>query len=223
MNALAEDRFTAPFEELFYTRLVLNDAIRFLFNHPPEKNYFLVLLNDPGFQSMAEMNKNAKKMEQEIKKFREDDNFLQMAVSAYHDLFTGPNPLPAPLWESVYLGREHILFDDQTLQARAFYRKYGLRFTHENNQPDDHIAVELEFLSYLVRSSLESGDVAAIRELLKDQHSFITGHLARWVHLLCDRLLKGTSHPLYQALALLLRDYLDLELETAEFLEECLR
>jgi putative dimethyl sulfoxide reductase chaperone len=223
MYAMAEERISAPFEELFYTRLVMNDVVRFLLNHPPEKNYFLVLLNDPCFQSLVEINENARKIAEEIKRFRSSETLLKEAVSEYNDLFVGPNPLPAPLWESVYLGREHILFDEQTLKARTFYRKYGLNFIFENNQPDDHIAVELEFLAYLIRASLESESVSALNELMKDQLSFMNSHLGNWVPSFCGRLLKGTEHPLYQGLASLLKDFIGLELETAEFLEEWLR
>ena len=54
---------------------------------------------------------------------------------------------PAPLWESVYLGKEHLLFEEVTLAVRECYHHYGLSFIREGNEPDDHIVIELEFLT----------------------------------------------------------------------------
>lgn len=58
-------------------------------------------------------------------------------------------PLAEP-HESVWLSREHLLFEEQTLQVRACYRRYGLALVREGREPDDHIGFELLFMSRLL-------------------------------------------------------------------------
>lgn len=58
-------------------------------------------------------------------------------------------PLAEP-HESVWLSREHLLFEAETLQVRACYRRYGLGLVSEGREPDDHIAFELLFVAELL-------------------------------------------------------------------------
>ena len=147
---------------------------------------------------------------------------MQEAKDEFNRLFVGPNSLPAPLWESVYLGKEHGLFEEQTLQVRKCYREYGLVFVRENNSPEDHIVVELEFVSYLIQQTLESNDEKYTRRLIKDQITFFTDHMAKWCLQFCDMLSKASAMPLYDGTARLLREYIELETESVIMLKEAI-
>lgn len=92
-------------------------------------------------------------------------------------LFTGPGRLLAPPYESVHLNPSGLIFDSETLAVRAFYRRFGLRAPRLNQEPDDHIALELELLSTLAARALEGeavdgpwadDSVTAIREFVSD-------------------------------------------------------
>jgi putative dimethyl sulfoxide reductase chaperone len=197
---------------LLQNRLYINQFIRFIFDVPPEKQSLLAVTNNPQWNSLCEINESIHLIDECIQGLNNDDDekIIQLKEE-YNRLFIGPNALPAPLWESVYLSREHLLFEEVTLEVRNCYHQYGLSFIRESNEPDDHIVIELEFLSYLIQKTLESADAATKKKLLEDQYSFLTNHLLKWCPTFCEILSKSTSFGLYQGAALLLAEYLNYE------------
>jgi len=102
----------------------------------------------------------------------------------YVRLFIGSKKMFAPPWESVYLNKDHLLFQKETLQVRNWYRRFGLQVEHLYNQPDDHLGIEFSFLAHLARLSLqalEMGDQPEFEKLRKAQREFIRTHMDRWV------------------------------------------
>ena len=177
----------------------------------------------PQFTSICEISEACRLIEKGIQFIQaDDDETCQLLQEEYKRLFVGPNALPAPPWESVYLGREHLLFEEVTLEVRECYHKYGLSFIHEGNEPDDHLVIELEFLSFLIQKTIESDNLETKKKLLEDQHSFLTNHLLKWCPSFCELLNKSTSFELYQGAALLLDEYLNLENELIPALKESL-
>jgi TorA maturation chaperone TorD len=64
-------------------------------------------------------------------------------------------------WASVYLSKERLIFDENTLAVRRFYRDWKLETVHYKKEPDDHIGLELEFMAILSERTLaayEKGD-----------------------------------------------------------------
>jgi TorA maturation chaperone TorD len=123
-------------------------------------------------------------------------------------LFTGPGSALAPPYESVYLGREKILFEAPTLDVRNIYRKFHLRIRSLNRIPDDHISCELAFLSELCSrfsdvSDNESSDSA------DDLRRFLESHLLLWSDMFIDRVIKHARLDFYRGIALLLRGTLE--------------
>lgn len=207
---------------LFQTRLVMNEVVRFILDSSPKKDSLKPLLADRAFQSLCEISENARDLSIAIDSLVREKEALLKATQEFNRLFVGPHALPAPLWESVYLGRENLLFEEQTIQVRNCYYDHGLHFVRENNEPDDHIVVELEFLSYLTQQTLESEEEAYTKKLIEDQAYFLNQHLAKWAHTFGERLYKSTDHPLYQSTAQLLQEYIELEQQVANFLSEAM-
>lgn len=207
---------------LFQTRLVMNEVVRFILDTSPTKDSLKPLLSDRAFQSLCEISENAKELSIAIRSLLREKDALLKAKQEFNRLFVGPHSLPAPLWESVYLGREHLLFDEQTIQVRDCYHNYGLHFVRENNEPDDHIVVELEFLSYLTQQIFESEEEASTKMLIEGQAYFLNQHLAKWAPTFCDKLYIATKLPLYQCTAQLLQEYIELEQQVANFLIEAM-
>lgn len=209
---------------LLQNRLYMNQFIRFLFDIPPDKQQLFTFINHSQWKSLCEISEGFRLIDECIQELHSDDDSekIKQLKEEYNRLFVGPNALPAPLWESVYLSREHLLFDEVTLEVRKCYRQYGLSFIRESSEPDDHIVLELEFLSYLIQKTLDSKDVAAKKELLDDQYSFLFNHLLKWCPLFCEALSNSTSFKLYQGAALLLIEYLNLEKELIPALKEVL-
>lgn len=97
-------------------------------------------------------------------------------------LLIGLDVMPAPPWESVYFSDKHMVFQEQTLQVREWYARFGLQIEHLHQEPDDHIGLELLFVSHLASSAWQALDEDKDRfeELLQAQRDFLTEHLLRW-------------------------------------------
>ena len=101
----------------------------------------------------------------------------------YTRLFVGLDALPTAPWESVYFNRERLVFQEQTIQVRDWYFRFGLQVEKINREPDDHIGLELLFISHLASLALqamEQADKKRLEELLQAQRDFLSEHLLRW-------------------------------------------
>lgn len=146
----------------------------------------------------------------------DDAGALRNAEEEYRGLYVGPNPLPAPLWESVHRDPEHSLFARPALEVRAFYARYGLAFKDRRTEPDDHISLECEFMACLAAKAN-----AAFREKLFDetlalvagQRAFLEEHLLLWAPQAFALQLPRAETPLYRATAGLIVAYMPADLE----------
>jgi TorA maturation chaperone TorD len=99
----------------------------------------------------------------------------------YLILFTGTgNPL-APPYESVYRSLDHLMFDKQTSEVRDFYKSYGWESKFKDKIPDDHLGVELLFLTLLIEKYLEFDDEICNSEMRIEIRRFIDQHIMSWV------------------------------------------
>ncbi|MEI7844512.1 MAG: molecular chaperone TorD family protein [Chloroflexota bacterium] len=98
-------------------------------------------------------------------------------------LFIGIDRVLAPMWESVYFNISHLVFQEQTLQVREWYARFGLQSEQLNREPDDQIGLELSFVGHLASLALqaqEEGDTQKMELLLQAQRDFLSQHLLRW-------------------------------------------
>ncbi|MBP1923766.1 TorA maturation chaperone TorD [Halorubrum alkaliphilum] len=117
-------------------------------------------------------------------------------------LFVGPFELAAPPYESVYVDAEDRVMTDATEAVQAEYRQAGVDVAID--EPADHIAAELEFVSLLVATeveALEAGDDEAVRHYLDRQYEFLSDHLGRWVSEIADNMRNAAETEFYQVLA----------------------
>lgn len=104
----------------------------------------------------------------------------------YTRLFIGPpSPAAAP-WETFYRNEDVTVgFGEATFEMRALLREAGLELSGESHQYEDHIGIELLYLSVLC-SRAADGD-SAMGSLVS---SFIEEHPRSWALLLADRVAK---------------------------------
>ncbi len=147
------------------------------------------------------------------------DKALERLSSEYTHLLIGPNKLPAPPWESVYLSKEHLLFQESTLKVRQAYLKHNFIPAEYPHVADDHLALELDFMANLSKMTEEAcagQDNSRVLELLQEQKSFLTEHLLAWVPEFADRIQKSPTMYLYPAMAKMLNEFLHIHLEVIE-------
>lgn len=116
-------------------------------------------------------------------------------------LFVGPFELIAAPYGSVYKEQNRQVMGESTIDVLRFYQNAGLFV--EIKEPPDHIAIELEFMSYLCTKEAESvakGNQEETENFRILQRQFFQSAL-EWVPRFCDSIKKGTSNPFYNGLA----------------------
>ncbi|HDH01197.1 MAG TPA: molecular chaperone TorD, partial [Nitrospirae bacterium] len=101
-------------------------------------------------------------MEKSIYNYTEEDLCVE-----YAKLFVGPFELLAPPYGSVYLDDGGRVMGDSTMRVIEAYQKEGLSGNDDFKDLPDHIAVEMEFMSYLIykeRETLERSDFDTANE-----------------------------------------------------------
>lgn len=134
----------------------------------------------------------------------------------YHRLFIGPGHLPAPPWESVYLSKEKIIFDEHTLAVRDFYKKWGVNTKEFKKEPDDHIGFELEFVSILIGKSIDAlneNNIIKLKAAMSAQKEFFEKHILLWVEEFADKLFNNTEEKFYKGLALFTIEYINMDFQ----------
>lgn len=154
---------------------------------------------------------------QEFLNAKEDyQDFIDFTRDEFQKMFEGPGKLLAPPWESVYLSEEKLMFEEQTINVREFYGRYGMQISNFGAEPDDHIGLELQFMALLTKKSIESlekNNINAFKQVMKAQEDFLTQHLLLWVIEFSDLMYQGVKSPFYRGLALFLPWYLENDAE----------
>ncbi len=122
----------------------------------------------------------------------------------YAKLFVGPFELLAPPYGSVYLEDGGRVMGDSTMKVIAEYQKEGLAGSDDYKDLPDHIAVEMEFMSYLFykeREAMQKSDLDTARQYIEKQECFLDTYLRPWVPLFCEKIKEGTGNSFYSALA----------------------
>jgi TorA maturation chaperone TorD len=138
-------------------------------------------------------------MEESILKYGNEELLVE-----YSRLFIGPFGVIAPPYGSVYLDGERRVMGDSTMKVIGMYRNEGLSGSSDARELPDHVAVELEFMSYLVFKeikALETSDLRAAAAAVEKQERFSGEILRRWIPPFCEMIKENTENGFYTALA----------------------
>jgi len=106
------------------------------------------------------------------------------------------------LFESVY--NEGKLFDESTFSIARLYYEAGLKVEEDFRLPPDHIAVELEFMSFLCFKEVEgikAGDSRITDYAVELQRRTLDEHLRRFALTVAANLGKHSKTRFYQSVA----------------------
>lgn len=86
-------------------------------------------------------------------------------------------------YESVQRGEDGLVFDQETIEVRRYYGAMGFEAPHLGSEPDDHIGLEMDFLSKCLLKAAD--DFAAGQEMQAKQslgvaRQFCGEHLLSW-------------------------------------------
>ena len=129
---------------------------------------------------------------------------LDLLTVDFAQLFVGPFKLIAPPYGSVYLEGRREVMGPSTIDAKRRYVEAGLNIADTLNEAPDHIAVELEFVYYLIYKeieAIESGHVDAADEWRHRQQDFLSKHLGAWISDFAATVERGAKTDFYGSLA----------------------
>jgi anaerobic sulfite reductase subunit A len=117
-------------------------------------------------------------------------------------------------YESVYTSPERLIMQDARDKVVAAYRAKGLSKAEMLDFPEDHIALEFEFMAHLCHETQHvfvTQDWPAVSVCLKEQLAFLEQHLLNWVPGFCADVEKFAETEFYKAVAKVTNGYLRLE------------
>ncbi|MDP2844451.1 MAG: molecular chaperone TorD family protein, partial [Candidatus Methanoperedens sp.] len=105
---------------------------------------------------------------------------------------------PCPPYESMY--RENVIMGDSTLDVMDRFRRAGLKVAGNFHDLPDHVAVEMEFLYYLMNYGHT-----------EEHASFMKEHFSKWVPEFCKEVEKNDRTGFYRHAAKVLTEFINKE------------
>ena len=117
-------------------------------------------------------------------------------------LFIGPVPAMLP-YESTYIDGSMMAMS--LLKVKEEYRKAELKRVQDYHEPEDHIAMELGFMSNLCSNNS--------RDSLRMQRDFLKDHLSKWAPAFCDELYEKSTNDFFRGIGKITKGFLISEME----------
>lgn len=182
----------------------------------PEKKWLDVLVNERVFEAIpyALEQVSIVQAQEALQTWSRsyDETCFDVVYSDYMNLFIGPGKPSAPPWETAYLIEgECLVFQKETLEVRKWFRSFDLQIDKLYNEPDDHIAYELEFIATLSQKAAEAlaqGNAAEAERLCQAQSEFLQQHLLTWAFDWCSLVIKNATTDFYRGIAFLVQGFL---------------
>ncbi len=145
---------------------------------------------------------------------------LELAVD-YANIFLGVKKKPPHPSESVY--KTGLLMQEPYEEVLHAYWDAGVNVVKEFKEPADHIAIELQFMSYLCRKAqeaLQQNNKEDVLKYLKMQKDFLEKHLSQWVPKLAKDIEESADTDFYRGFGKILGPYIQHDREIIEILIE---
>lgn len=213
-------------QEIHGGREVIYAFFAKLFLEPVSENEYkmmqeiLPLLKD--LEDISETaGKEIEKLEEFIDKYnslkgKELDEFKLDNLRAYTRIFALTDSVPNS--ESYYTSLEHLVNQESREQVLKLYKTFGFDTDfHDSNEPDDFIAYELMFLSYLSKKivrCMQDGKEENYDIVVNAQKEFIKDHLLNYIDEFINKMeMFEQGKIFYLPLTYFLREYLKYDYE----------
>jgi TorA maturation chaperone TorD len=140
-----------------------------------------------------------------------DKEYTRLFITAY------PKAV-APPYSSVYLDKERLVWGQSTAGAAKSYEAAGLGISKDFHDIPDHIAAELEFVSYLILEQQRHNGTEAdkTQEMASIERKFLKEHLCKWAPLFLGRVGEYSRVAFYSTIARLAQKFIDYESKQAQ-------
>ena len=138
------------------------------------------------------------------KKAHEEEIYDEIAADYTQLFICDEESLKAPPYASYYLDQSGETYTQESDATRVMYQKFGFYMPLMKTEPSDHVAIELAFLSILLKS-YEANKI--FDEPLK---FFIATHLSPWIFAWCQDVQKNAKTNFYRGIGYLLEELMDI-------------
>jgi len=128
------------------------------------------------------------------REWEESSKDSEALALAYSRLFLGPFEIFASPYASFYLEPEQRVMGDISQWVASCYAEAGLEPGKGVREVPDHIALECEFMYYMLFQSVTEG-----HQELNDQIHRFQDHLQQWIPPFAKAVRKAEQHPFYAA------------------------
>ncbi|MCP4408576.1 MAG: hypothetical protein GY807_12585 [Gammaproteobacteria bacterium] len=142
--------------------------------------------------------------------------FTDQLAADYSDIYLTHKCRAAPT-ESVWLDEDGLERQQPMFEVRRWYEDFGVSAPNWRTRPDDHIALQLQFVAHLLM--LEEPGIEPPRLA----GCFLDEHLLVWVDLFASRVAERCSTTFYAGVATLTAAYVDAARELIAGFPECER
>lgn len=122
----------------------------------------------------------------------------------YNRLFLGMGPYPVAPFESVFTSPNGLLMQDARDDVVAVFHSEGFAVDPQFNLPEDHLSLELEFMSLMAgrtQEALRTGNKTETTRLIVTQRVFLEDHLCRWIPDFCEKLATHARTEFFRGIA----------------------
>lgn len=135
----------------------------------------------------------------------DSNSSLEMMRIDYYTLFTNNSEPLAPPVESFFQKNNTITPGKEMAPVNEFYSSYGWTSKFRNHFPDDHLGVELLFLTLMIEKYLELDDEACNKEMRVEIRRFIDEHILSWIPEWNDKVQTKAKTKSYKGIATLIQ------------------
>jgi putative dimethyl sulfoxide reductase chaperone len=114
--------------------------------------------------------------------FADKTNFGKLLHEDYVRLFAKEVPALAPAYESLYPRDTFRSPNNNFSNVSEFYKSYGWESKFKGKIDDDHLGIELLFLTLLIDKYMVLDDEANEAEMSKEIRRFISHHILSWIY-----------------------------------------
>ena len=126
------------------------------------------------------LNPNFIKAASQLRESCKDNNCGKMLREDFLRLFAREDSTLAPAYESLY-SKNTSGADNHVSNVSEFYRSYGWESKFKGKINDDHLGIELLFLTRLIDKYLAFDDEACRGEMKNEIQRFINQHILSWI------------------------------------------
>ncbi len=179
----------------FLSNLYRDEISKDLVSKLTDKDFVSKLQGFAKECSFSDLGKGAAKMAKYLNNTK-IDVYKDLSYE-YADLFLNAGKNPAFPYESVHVTGKPIVMQEPVFQIREIFYEAGVHKSEDYKDCDDHIAVELEFVCYL----LEKGEADSAA-------NFINDHLINWIPEFHATLYYAATTDFYKGLSLFTQSFL---------------